>query len=358
MKKLYNKALFYQYLYTGKWPILFGVIIFFISTYGETQTMFSSLKMNISLIVSNKMETRGILYLFIICVALFVIYIFITGFNKRNNLTFLNSSPFTRKEIKQNEILFLLLSLIIFVFIFLYVNICLYYNQRELLSISSMYISTLVNDTLRLFYIGFLFIIYLEFMDMIFSNTVFTIISMMIFPFAIIINFLCILSILDFLGVYTFGNYSINIIILNKIEDSIRYLIIGNLSPSLIEKIMIYLVLSLIIILGLIFIDKINKEFTINNINKFFSFIIVKKIFLWITSLSIVNFIFTIIIGSCINKFYYEKFYYENPYYTGIIPSPFSLIESILLFVIISIAILLISKFLVKRINKFIEQII
>ena len=36
MKKLYNKALFYQYLYTGKWPILFGVIIFFISTYGES----------------------------------------------------------------------------------------------------------------------------------------------------------------------------------------------------------------------------------------------------------------------------------------------------------------------------------
>lgn len=357
MKKLYNKALFYQYLYTGKWPILFGVIIFFISTYGETQSMFSSLKINISLIASNKMEPRGISYLFIICVALFVIYIFITGFNKRNNLTFLNSSPFTRKEIKQNEILFLLLSLIIFVFIFLYVNICLYYNQRELLSISSMYISTLVNDTLRLFYIGFLFIIYLEFMDMIFSNTVFTIISMMIFPFTIIINFLSIVSILDSLGIYISSNYIINSI-LSKVENSIRYLIIGILNPSLIEKIMIYLVLSLIIVLGLIFIDKINKKFTINNINKFFNFIIVKKIFLWITSLSIVNFIFNIIIASCMNKFYYEKFYYENPYYTGITPSPFSLIESLLLFVIISIAILLVSKFLVERINKLIEQII
>ncbi|MGM9978801.1 MAG: hypothetical protein ACI33J_08395 [Clostridium sp.] len=357
MKKLYNKALFYQYLYTGKWPILFGVIIFFIATYGETQSMFSILKINISSLYSNKMEPRGILYLFIICVALFVIYIFITGFNKRNNLTFLNSSPFTRKEIKQNEILFLLLSLIIFVFIFLYVNICLYYNQRELLSISSMYISTLVNDTLRLFYIGFLFIIYLEFMDMIFSNTVFTIISMMIFPFTIIINFLCIVSILDSLGIYISNNYIINII-LNKISDSIRYLIIGILSPSLIEKIMIYLVLSLIIVLGLIFINKINKQFTINNINKFFSFIIVKKLFLWITSLSIVNFIFTFIISNCMNKFYYEKFYYENPYYTGITPSPFSLIEGIVLFVIISIVILLISKFLVERFNKLIEQII
>ena len=357
MKKLYNKALFYQYLYTGKWPILFGVIIFFISTYGETQTMFYSLKMNISLIASNKMEARGISYLFIICVALFVIYIFITGFNKRNNLTFLNSSPFTRKEIKQNEILFLLLSLIIFVFIFLYVNICLYYNQRELLSISSMYISTLVNDTLRLFYIGFLFIIYLEFMDMLFSNTVFTIISMMIFPFVIIINFLSIVSILDSLGIYISSNYIINSI-LSKFENSIRYLIIGILSPSLIEKIIIYLILSLIIILGLIFIDKINKKFTINNINKFFNFIIVKKIFLWITSLSIVNFIFALIIVNCINKFYYEKFYYENPYYTGISPSPFSLIEGILLFLVVSIVIILISKFLVERINKFIEQII
>ncbi|MDY4078801.1 MAG: hypothetical protein SOY42_08450 [Clostridium sp.] len=357
MKKLYNKALFYQYLYTGKWPILFGVIIFFIATYGETQSMFSSLKVNISLLYSNKMEPRGILYLFIICVSLFIIYIFITGFNKRNNLTFLNSSPFTRKEIKQNEILFLLLSLIIFVFIFLYVNICLYYNQRELLSISSMYISTLVNDTLRLFYIGFLFIIYLEFMDMIFSNTVFTIISMMIFPFTIIINFLCIVSILDSLGIYIYNNYIINSI-LSTVENSIRYLIIGILNPSLIEKIMIYLVLSLIIVLGLIFINKINKKFTINNINKFFSFIIVKKIFLWITSLSVVNFIFTFIISNCMNKFYYEKFYYENPYYTGITPSPFNLIEGVLLFVIISIAILLISKFLVERINKFIEQII
>lgn len=357
MKKLYNKALFYQYLYTGKWPILFGVIIFFIATYGETQSMFSTLKLNISSLYSNKMEPRGVLYLFIICVSLFIIYIFITGFNKRNNLTFLNSSPFKRKEIKQNEIVFLLLSLIIFVFIFLYVNICLYYNQRELLSISSMYISTLVNDTLRLFYIGFLFIIYLEVMDMLFSNTVFTIISMIIFPFTIIVNLLCILSILNLLGFYIFSNYSINII-LNKISESIKYLIIGNFSPSLIEKIIIYLILSLIILLGLIFIDKINKKFTINNINKFFNFIIVKKIFLWITSLNFVNFIFTFIISICISKFYYEKFYYEDPYYTGIVPAPFSLMEGIVLFVIINIAIILISKFLVKVINKFIEQII
>lgn len=204
---------------------------------------------------------------------------------------------------------------------------------------------------------GFLFIIYLEFMDMIFSNTVFTIISMMIFPFAIIINFLCTVYILDSLGIYISSNYIINNI-LSKVENSIRYLIIGILNPSLIEKIMIYLVLSLIIVLGLIFINKINKKFTINNINKFFSFIIVKKIFLWITSLSIVNFIFTIIIGSCMNKFYYEKFYYENPYYTGITPSPFNLLEGIVLFIIISIAILLISKFLVERFNKLIEQII
>ena len=220
-----------------------------------------------------------------------------------------------------------------------------------------MYISTLVNDTLRLFYIGFLFIFYLEFMDMLFSNTVFTIISMMIFPFTIIINFLSIVSILDYLGIYISSNYIINSI-LSKVSYSIRYLIIGILNPSLIEKMMIYLVLSLIIVLGLIFINKINKQFTINNINKFFSFIIVKKLFLWITSLSIVNFIFTFIISNCMNKFYYEKFYYENPYYTGITPSPFSLIEGIVLFVIISIVILLISKFLVERFNKLIEQII
>ncbi|MFQ8892861.1 MAG: hypothetical protein ACLR8H_10855 [Clostridium sp.] len=354
MKKLYNKALFYQYLYNGKWIILFGIIIFYISVYGETQNLFTALKSNISSIYTNRMDSRSILYLFIMCVILFGIYIFTTGFNKRNNLTFLNASPFTRKEIKKNEILFLLYSLSIFILIFIYMNLCLYYNQRELLSISYNYIYVLISDTLRLIFIGCLFIVYLEFMDMIFSNTIFTIIAMIIFPLAFICNFLCIVSILKNIELFSFGGI-INIILAKIVNIIINYLLLGYYNITKIESIT-YLFLLLIIV-GFILIDKINKKFTINNLNKFFSFGIVKKIFIWVTSLSVVNFIIAILFNNYMYEIYYEKFYNENPYYIGQTPLPFNLLEKILIFIIISIIVILITKFLVKKINKFVERI-
>ncbi len=357
MKKLYNKALFYQYLYNGKWIILFGIIIFYISVYGETQNLFTALKSNISSIYTNRMDSRSILYLFIMCVILFGIYIFTTGFNKRNNLTFLNASPFTRKEIKKNEILFLLYSLSIFVFIFIYMNLCLYYNQRELLSISYNYIYVLISDTLRLIFVGCLFIVYLEFMDMIFSNTIFTIIAMIIFPLAFICNFLCIVSILKNIELFSFGGI-INIILAKIVNIIINYLLLGYYNISKIESIITYLFLLLIIVVGFILIDKINKKFTINNLNKFFSFGIVKKIFIWVTSLSVVNFIIAMLFNNYMYEIYYEKFYNENPYYIGQTPLPFNLLEKILIFIIISIIVILITKFLVNKINKFVERII
>lgn len=357
MKKLYNKALFYQYLYNGKWIILFGIIIFYISVYGETQNLFTALKMNISSIYTNKMDSRSILYLFIMCVILFGIYIFTTGFNKRNNLTFLNASPFTRKEIKKNEILFLLYSLSIFILIFIYMNLCLYYNQRELLSISCNYIYVLISDTLRLVFVGCLFIVYLEFMDMIFSNTIFTIIAMIILPLAFICNFLCIISVLKNVKLFSFGGI-INIILAKIVNIIINYLLLGYYNISKIESIITYLFLLLIIVVGFILIDKINKKFTINNLNKFFSFGIVKKLFIWTTSLSVVNFVIAMLFNNYMYKIYYEKFYNENPYYIGEIPLPFNLLEKILIFIIISIIVILITKFLVNKINKFVERII
>ena len=57
-------------------------------------------------------------------------------------------------------------------------------------------------------------------------------------------------------------------------------------------------------------------------------------------------------------KKYYEKFYDESPYYIGEIPLPFNLLEKILIFIIISIIVILITKFLVNKINKFVERII
>lgn len=359
MGKLYNKALFYQYFYTGKWAILFGIIIFSISSYGETENLFSILRNGISIISTNKMENRGILYLFILCVILFGIYIFITGFNKRSNLTFLNSSPFTRKEIKRNEILFLLFSLIIFVALFIYINVCLYYNERELLSISSMYIETLVNDTLRLFFVGFLFIVYLEFMDMIFSNTIFTIILMVVFPLVLLFDFTMLLGILQNIGIS-----ANNIIrsIFNIIESFISCLLFGYNSHGLrinfMDGIKIYLAAALIIAIGIVLINKINKKFTINNVNKFFSFILARKIFIWVISFSIVNSIASISISAYMEKSYYEKFYTANPYYTGVNPTPFTTTESILLFIIIAVVIVVLSRLLGNRINKLLEKII
>ena len=143
MKKLYNKALMYQFFYLGKWALLVSVILYGIFTYSLVNNNLVYLRSKISLYSenpffgSNTLDNLNSYYVIWLYLIIFLLYIVVTGFNKRNNMTFLTSGPYSKEEIKKNEILFLMICLFLIVFTFIYINICLYVRDNSLLSLAS-----------------------------------------------------------------------------------------------------------------------------------------------------------------------------------------------------------------------------
>lgn len=364
MKKYFNRALFYQYFYTGKWAILLGTLIFSIVTYGNVSYLFQDLKYNISTLVTNHMGYRTSSYLFVVCIILFGIYILMKGFNKRNNMSFLMGCPFSREEIKRNELLFLFTTLLFFILLFIYLNLCYYFSHKEVLAISTNYIVSLVNDTIRLFFVGSIFIVYLSFMDMLFSNLIFSIICMIGMPIVIIYNLAILLSLVHGFNI---GQYIPNILeyIMDLISCIAGYFMYGIVEPYYynlvinrrIGIIIIFLTTIICILIGLFLIKNINKKITENKTNKFFTFPIVRDILIVICSFSLVNVISNIIILNNTDR-YTERFYTIYPEYITSGVTPFSQGKGILYFILSIISIIIVTAILSKIVNKAIKKIV
>lgn len=115
MKKYYNKALFYQSFYNVKWGILGGVILFFLLVYYNTSISLGNVKYSISNLESNYIYLNTEVFVLSLFLLILLVYVMITGFNKRNNITFITGGPYTKEEVKKNEFLFLFLTLCLFV---------------------------------------------------------------------------------------------------------------------------------------------------------------------------------------------------------------------------------------------------
>jgi len=286
MKKLYNKSLMYQFFYIGKWALMVGIILYGIWTYGLINSNLTNLSQKISSLDGNTLDRLDESYIIFLYLIIFSIYVVVTGLNKRNNKTFLISGPYSKEEIKRNEIIFLLISLFLLVFTFLYINICLYVRGNNLLTIASGQYTELLIRTIKLVIVGIAFIAYLTFMDMLFSNIIITILAMIGAPIILAANYLMISEIANTLN--SFRLYSFNLVadILYLIKSMISY-IIGEDSSYYEADYRTTICILIITVVTFMIIWKINKEVTINKVNNLFVFPIVAKVVYFIIPFTI-----------------------------------------------------------------------
>ena len=270
--------------------------------------------------------------------------------------------PFSREEIKRNELLFLFTTLLFFVLLFIYLNLCYYFSHKEVLSISTNYIISLVNDTIRLFFVGSIFIVYLSFIDMLFQNLILAIICMIGMPIIIIYNLVLLINL-----VYEFniGQYIPNILeyIMDLFSCILGYFMDGVVSFNYYNLVknnsigisIIFLVIIMFILIGLILIRNINKKITENKINKFFTFPIIRDILIVIFSFSIVNIILSRIIIYNTDR-YIERFYTVYPEYITSGITPFSQNNGILYFILSILSIIIVTAILSKIVKVIINK--
>lgn len=303
MKKLYNKALMYQFFYLGKWALFVSMILYGIFTYGFVNSNLANLSLNISGLEGDTLDNLNPYHVIFLCLIIFLLYVVVTGFNKRNNMTFLTSGPYSKEEIKKNEILFLIISLFLLIFTFIYINICLYIRDNTLLSLASNEYTALFFNIMRLVIVGVAFIAYLTFMDMLFSNTIISILAMIGTPVILTVNLLLINDIANRLS--SFHLYDFNLIrdIYNIIGSIFNFIFRNEINYERIDYIAIIIIL-IITVVAFIITWRINKNLCLNKINNFFVFQIVEKIVFFIIS-------FTISLV-CLFLICYKYSYYNN----------------------------------------------
>lgn len=335
MKKLYNKALMFQSFYMGKWALLLSCFFFGFVCYESTSNNLRNVRNYISSLHGNSYIVHNYDVRLVSWGVLVFMYIIITGINKRNNMIFLTSGPYTKSEVKKNEILFLFISLCAFISVFIYVSICIYYREAALISISHGFVRETLKEVVRIFICGIAFISYLSIMDCLFANIGITVFLMIATPFLIVYDLMLFESSLEDLKctiiyknpVIEFVSNTINNV-LDFVFNSINY-----------DRYNTYVVIALILIGTVILLSVTSytvKRLAINNTNKFFNFPIVEKLFVWCASISIVLLITYIIIETYTNgsrSYYSEVATYS---YNGVIYIAIVFIASYILKRIIS----------------------
>lgn len=349
MKKYINKALLYQSYYSGRWGLLGGSIILSIIVYSSLNSNFELVKYRISNLDANIMDVWDLYLNLFVCILIFAIYILITGLNKRNNLTFVTSGPFTREEVKRNEMIFLFGSLFLFAIVCLYVSICSFISNSEILPFIYGAWRELALSFIRLIIIGSGFILYLTLFDMLFSNTIVTILSLVAFPILIIYNLLGIRNICYALFQKDIFPYYIVSSIVHFMQPALNFFTKRyNAINFDIKRVMLPVILIIMfMILTYLFIKFINKKITINNINKFFIFPVVESIYIGMICFSVISFVVSVLIDKL---FFYTNIYNGKPVIS--LNYIMSIISVILIISVMATASYYLQKIIKRKIHK------
>ena len=219
MKKYLNKGLLYAWFNCAKTPIIIGLFVWgFIANIIIKDNLFQ-LKRNIASEFSNDLYTIGIDQYFMLGIIFVAIYFISKGINKRNTEMFLSSGPYTKKQIKYNDLISLIITLVFFIITYAYIALMAYVRNREFLAIVEGYKSIMLIEIARITLIGTIGIIFMLIIDSMFSNSVIGVISMIsVAPISIALVIGKFISILSYFGFKE--NYSL--------LEGIRRLILGN----------------------------------------------------------------------------------------------------------------------------------
>ena len=219
MKKYLNKGLLYSWFNCAKMPIIIGIFIWGFIANMIIDDNLSRLKSDMAYNFSNDLYTVNIGEYFMLGIIFTAIYFISKGINKRNTEMFLSSGPYTKKQIKNNELICLLITLVVFIITYAYIALMVYVRNREFLSIVEGYQNIILIEITRITLIGVIGIIFMSVIDSMFSNSVVGFIGMIsIIPISIALIIGKFLSILCYFGFKE--NYSL--------FEGLRRLILGN----------------------------------------------------------------------------------------------------------------------------------
>ena len=170
MKKRFNRALIYEWFNSAKAFIGLGILIWGINSFLILDDKINTLKVNIGYNYRNCFRTIDIGEYIFLAFIFIGIYYAGQGINKRNNTIFLYSGPFTRKEIKNNAFICMIITLILFAVTYIYIMFMIYLQNKNLLSISYGFEFAMLIEITKFFIFGIAGILILCTVDALFKN--------------------------------------------------------------------------------------------------------------------------------------------------------------------------------------------
>lgn len=297
MKNYLNKGLLYSWFNSAKAPIGMGIVIWGFISHSILKNNLWNVKMEISNEFNNYFNTTDLYEYLMLGVIFLAIYCIAKGINKRNNEMFLSSGPYTKKQIRFNELICLLITLILFVMVYVYIVTMSYIANSEFISIIEGYWIISIVEVSKIFLFGIVGIIFMLVIDLMFSNTAIGFISMMsIIPISILMVITKFINILMYVGID--NDHSLFSIIrgINSDKGFREYNPAILLEKTTIKQISakelsIEIIITLIIIVIMITIYNIvQKKYKLENYNKIFSSRVNETLLVMLVSMGIGSF--------------------------------------------------------------------
>lgn len=219
MKKYLNKGLMYQWFNSAKAAIMIGIVFWGFIANSMLNSRLWQVRSDIAHSNSDYFSSFYLNEYVFLGFIFLAIYFISGGINKRNTTMFLSSGPYTKKQIKYNELIGLLITLMLFIVTYIYIAITFYIRNNELLSIVNGYWNIMSIEVIRLILFGIIGILFMLIVDKLFSNSAMALVGMIfIIPGSLMAIMGKLMDIFNYWGI---GN---NV----SISDEISYLLYGN----------------------------------------------------------------------------------------------------------------------------------
>ena len=263
MKKYYNKALIFYWFNSAKIVIFLGMLL-----WGAAAEIMLNRRMNnvigdIAYNFDNCFSIMGDGYYIFLAFIFIAIFYISMGINKKNNMMFLSSGPYTKKQIKINEIICMIITLVLYLIEHLYLIIMCSVKYNELLGIVNGYWYIYAIEILKIFLFGIGGILILNILDMLFVNSVVAMVSMVsLFPLSLLMILNQIGRIIEYIPkkvVDDVIDYSLNKVWISKYPLFESYISINNIDIKYLFK-DIFLTLFIVAVIFIVFIIMENKN--------------------------------------------------------------------------------------------------
>ena len=229
---------------------------------------------------------------------------------------------------------------------------CVYIRNKDLLPYIFNPWGYSIFILIKIFTLGLAFIVYLSFMDMFFSNLIFTLIALVGFPMAIFFDALVIGQVyfyrVDIYNTTALRTYDVLNSIMNYIGDIISFISYDYTFYRGSRHVLFIIIAYLLGSIFVYYLSKfINKKIIINNINKFFVFPLVGKItiFTGVFSLFLGVLYYIIVLGD------FNWFLLKNEIYISNFVYVLGITFILGLIIVVSIYL---TKIILKKVNKYI----